>query len=106
MTIVRVLDGKFLHKKDACNCKILCHFTSKMSVIDNRANVFMSIVTKGIPVFMDSNVKKEHTVIKRTFKLLCIQYHLTMISQNFSECKQYLCKRLKNMIEKKDEHMG
>ena len=90
LTIASALGGKFMHKKDACNCKILYHFTSKIPVVDNSANIFMSIVTKDIPGFIDSNINREHTVIKRTFNLLFTQCHLTMISQNFSECKQYL----------------
>jgi hypothetical protein len=90
LTIAWVVEEKFAPKMDNQNCRILCNYISKKSVFNNKANVLMSIVIKDILGFIDSNINKEYAAINRTFNLLCAHCHLTMISQNFSECKQYL----------------
>ena len=92
---------RFIFIRNPENCVYLYHSTSKIPVIEKNTNIAIPMVKK---ILKNSNVscsmaadipgyiyfyfiKKFHSVY-RTFKILCVDCHLSMIPQNFVDCKQ------------------
>jgi hypothetical protein len=122
MAIDRIVNGQFVRGMVVFINAILCHYIFKNSAVDKKANVSMSMVThvlkskkvsykveKAILEYVYSDFIKGYPGFNRTFNFLCVACHLSIISQNFVECKHNLKKKTKKNLMKSeeiDEHMG
>ena len=103
LVIDLVIDGESDRKMDVQYFVVLCHYTPTKSVIDNKADVLLSMaedIPKTTKViyklekytvdFIDKDFRERHNDSYRTFYIFCPGSHLDIIPQNYIKSKHIL----------------